>query len=125
MARTVVSLVRTPPTAARATEPALEANAYAVAEDLDVRLVLAGDAVELALTGGEVRPGEVAGVALPPAASGQDLRGLIESGIDVHAVAADLQARGIAPSALVDGVTPLDGAGLAALLREADAVVTW
>lgn len=125
MARTVVSLIRCAGGVARATEPALEANAYAVAEDLDVRLVLACDAVELALSAGEVRPAELAGVALPPTASGQDLRGLIESGVAVYAVRADLERRGIEQEALVDRVRLLDEAELAGLLREADAVLAW
>lgn len=125
MARTVVSLVRGTQGSARATEPALEANAYAVAEDLEVRVVLAGAAVELALAGAQARPGELAGVALPPSASGQDLRGLIESGVAVLALADDLAARGIARESLVDGVETLQGADLAALLRDADAVLAW
>lgn len=125
MARVVVSLVRSAAGAVRGTEPALEANAYAVAEDLDVRLVLAGDAVELALAGGETPPADLAGVALPPAASGQDLRALIESGVAVRALSEDLASRGIEDAALVDGVATLGQTELAALLRDADAVLVW
>lgn len=125
MARVVVSLVRSAAGAPRGTEPALEANAYAVAEDLDVRVVLAGDAVELALAGGQAGPTEIAGVALPPAATGQDLRALIESGVAVRALSEDLRARGIDPGALVDGVAALEQTELAALLRAADAVLVW
>jgi predicted peroxiredoxin len=125
MARRVVSVLRGAARSLRATEPALEANAYAVAEDLEVSVVLTGQAVELALAAAAVRPSDIAGVALPPAASGQDLRGLIESGVRVYAGAEDLQARGMDDAALVEGVETLDEGRLAALLRDADGVVTW
>lgn len=125
MARRVVSLVRSAPRALWGTDPVLEANAYAVAEDVEVSLVLAGDAVELALAHGQVPPGELAGVALPPAASGQDLRGLLESGIGVFVLTPDLDRRGLHDGSLVDGVARVDEDGLARLLGRADAVVTW
>ena len=122
MARTVVSLVRG---SSASLEAALEANAFAVAEDLDVRLVLAGDAVELALAAASVLPGELGGVPIAPLASGQDLRALIESGVAVDALGDDVRDRGLAPSSLVAGVGSLEREDLAALLRSADAVVTW
>ncbi|HUH06885.1 MAG TPA: DsrE family protein [Egibacteraceae bacterium] len=125
MARRVVSYVRRGPVALRASHPALEANAYAVAEDVDLTLVLAGRAVELALAGGEVRPGEVAGVSLPPAASAQDLRGLIESGVSVLIAGEDLAALGLGSGDLVDGVQAADSGSIAEAIRQADAVVGW
>src|SRR5690606_14720510 len=111
--RRVVSLVRSGPQALRSTEAVFEANAFAVAEDVDLTVVLAGAAVELAIAAGEVRPGELAGVALPPAASGQDLLGLLESGVGVLVADADLQARGLAADDLVAGVEVVDGAAVA------------
>ena len=86
--RRVVSIVRSAPSALRAGQPALEANAYAVAEDIDLTVVLRGAAVELALRATEVRPGDVAGVAMPASAGGQDLRGLVESGVGILVAAA-------------------------------------
>jgi sulfur relay (sulfurtransferase) DsrF/TusC family protein len=124
MVRTVVSLVRGSG-GSRPLEAALEANAFAVAEDLDVRLVLAGDAVELALAATGVPPAELGGVAVAAPASGQDLRALIESGVAVHALGGDLRERGLAPASLVAGVASLEPEDLAALLRSADAVVAW
>lgn len=125
MARRVVSVLRAAPGALRATDPALEANAYAVAEDLDLTVVLRADAVELALVGGEVRPTQLAGVALPPAAGGQDLRGLVESGVQVLVDAEAMAERGIAPADVVRGVEVADAGRIFAVLSEAEGVLTW
>lgn len=125
MARRVVSLVRGPLAAPGAADPAVEANAWAIAEDVHLTLVLTDHGVELAVAGGEVQPSELAGVALPPAATGQDLRGLIESGVGVYVDAAALVQRGVAGDALVEGVQRVDADELAALLRRADAVLAW
>ncbi|MEX2622032.1 MAG: DsrE family protein [Egibacteraceae bacterium] len=125
MTRRVVSMLQGVAGALRPTEPALEANAYAVAEDVELTLVLRGPAVELALSGGEVRPGELAGVALPPAASAQDLQGLIESGVEVIVAADELDRLGLAPADLVPGVTVRDHQALAEALRTADALIGW
>lgn len=125
MARRVVSYVRRGPVALRASDPVLEANAYAVAEDVDLTLILAGRAVELALAGGEVHPGEVAGVSLPPAASAQDLRGLIESGVSVLVAGEDLAAIGLGTEDLVEGAKAVDSTSVADAIHEADAVVGW
>jgi intracellular sulfur oxidation DsrE/DsrF family protein len=125
MARRVVSLLRTGPGGLRPTEAVLEANAYAVAEDVDLTLVLLASAVELAVAGGEVRPGEIAGVSQPPAASAQDLRGLVESGVGLLVSAEALAGHGLRPAELVEGARVVDDSTVAALLREADAVLTW
>lgn len=125
MTRRVVSLLQGVSGALLPTEPALEANAYAVAEDVDLTLVLRGPAVELAIAGGEVRPGELVGVALPPAASAQDLQGLIESGVAVLVAAEELDRLGLVPTDLVHGVTVRDRPALAEELRTADAVLGW
>lgn len=125
MARRVVSVLRGAPGALRATDPALEANAYAVAEDVDLTVVLRADAVELALAGGEVRPAQLAGVALPPAAGGQDLKGLVESGVRVLVESAALSARGIAAGDVVRGVEIADEDEIFAVLGDAEGVLTW
>ena len=125
MARRVVSLLRTAPGALRTTDPALEANAYAVAEDVDLTVVLRGDAVDFALAGGEARPTRLAGVGLPPAAGSQDLRGLVESGVRVFAEAAALTARGVDTTDLIPGVHVADDAEVIRILTEAEGVLTW
>lgn len=125
MARRVVSLLQGVSGALLATEPALEANAYAIAEDVELTLVLRGPAVELAVAGGEVHPGELAGVTLPPAASAQDLRGLIESGVEVLVPAGELGRLGLGHDDLVSGVAVREDDDLAEVLRTADAVLGW
>lgn len=125
MARRIASLLRNAPGALRSTDPALEANAYAVAEDVDLTVVLRGDAVEFALAGGEARPAQVAGVGLPPAAGSQDLQALVESGVRVVAEAAALRSRGITDAALIAGVRAAGDDEVAAILTEAEGVLTW
>jgi sulfur relay (sulfurtransferase) DsrF/TusC family protein len=125
MARRVVSVLRSGPRALRTGEPALEANAYAVAEDVDLTLVLRGAGVELALAGAELPPEELAGVALPPVAAAHDLRAIVESGVAVYADAEDLARRGLDPSELVAGVRVIDSTAAASVLRDADAVIAW
>jgi intracellular sulfur oxidation DsrE/DsrF family protein len=125
MARRVVSLLRSAPGALRATDPALEANAYAVAEDVDLTVVLRGEAVELALAGGEVRPAHLAGVALPPAAGAHDLRGLVESGIRVLVERTSLTDRGIPEADVVAGVEVVGDEQIVTVLSAAEGVLTW
>lgn len=125
MARRIASLLRNAPGALRSTDPALEANAYAVAEDVDLTMVLRGDAVEFALAGSEARPSRVAGVALPPAAGSQDLRGLLESGVRVVVDGAALTARGVSESQLIAGVAIADDDEIAMVLAQAEGVLTW
>ena len=125
MARRIVSVLRAGPGALRATDPALEANAYAVAEDVDLTVVLRGDAVEFALASGEVRPSQLAGVALPPAAGGQDLRGLVESGVRVLVEDVALHARGIPAQHTVSGVHIASEEQIAAALAQAEGVLSW
>ena len=124
MARHIVSLLRNAPGALRSTDPALEANAYAVAEDVDLTLVLRGDAVEFALEGSEARPTRVAGVGLPPAAGSQDLRGLVESGVRVVVDATALRARGVEAHQLIAGVNTADDDEIATVLAKAEGVLT-
>ncbi len=125
MARQVVSVLRRGPAALRSSDPVLEANVYAVAEDVHLTLVLRGAGTEFAVAHSEAVPVELAGTALPPAASGQDVRGLLESGVPVYAGADDVGRLGLDVEDLVDGVTLLDFDGLAEVLRAADAVLVW
>jgi intracellular sulfur oxidation DsrE/DsrF family protein len=125
MARRVVSLIRAHPGAVRSLEPSLEANAYALASEVDLVVVLRGTGIELAIAGGEVCPGRLGGRSLPPAASADDLRGMLESGIAVYAAAEDLAELGVSADDLVAGVQPADIPKIAELLRSADAVLCW
>jgi intracellular sulfur oxidation DsrE/DsrF family protein len=128
VARRVVSLVRSAPLALRGTDPVLEANAYAVAEAVDLAVVLAGPAVELAVAprrGGPRQAPSIGGVTLPALAHDQDLRGLLESGVHVYVVAEHVAALGLESAQLVDGVRIVDMATVAAVLRSADAVLAW
>jgi sulfur relay (sulfurtransferase) DsrF/TusC family protein len=125
MARRVVSIVRAHPGAVRADEPSLEANAYAVASEVDLVVVLRDRAIELAVTGSEVCPGALASQPLPPAATADDLLGLLESGIVVYAAASDLARLGLRLDDLVEGVRAADERTMADLLRQADAVLCW
>jgi len=121
----VVSVLRTPPLFLRGMDPVLEANAYAVAEAVDIVLVLTGPAVELALAGAETPPRAVGGIPLPPAAHDQDLRGLLESGVAVYVLSDDLARLGLRGSDLVAGVGLADHDTIAAVLRDAEAVLCW
>lgn len=125
MARRVVSVLRGPCGAARTSDPALEANAYAVAEDVHLTLVLRGTSVELAVAQASAVPVTLAGVGLAPLAASQDLRGLVESGVAVYADEASVAACGLSEGELLEGVRVVGHAELADLLRDADAVLGW
>jgi intracellular sulfur oxidation DsrE/DsrF family protein len=125
MARRIVSVLRGPSGAPRPSDAALEANAYAVAEDLDLSLVLRGRGVELAQRRSDAPPHELAGQVLPDAATAADLQGLVESGVPVYVGSDCLAQLGVAPTELLDGVRVVDAAAIAALLRDADAVLAW
>jgi len=128
VARRVVSLVRSTPLALRGTDPILEANAYAVAESVDLAVVLAGPAVELALVPNSMRLGHapsIAGVDLPVLAHDEDLRGLLESGVHVYATADDVAALGLVPDDLAAGVRVVDAEAVAVVLAAADAILAW
>lgn len=121
MVTSVLSLVRGADAgAARTADPALDLNAYAVAEDIELTLVLQDRGVELALRDAHHRPARVAGVEVAVAAPEGDIRALVASGVRVLAVREDLARRGLDPAALVDGVDTVDEAELARLLVEHD-----
>lgn len=110
--------------AARRADPALDTNAYAVADEIDLTLVLKDRAVELALADVCCDGTELRGLAVPVTEPGRDLRALLASGVQVYAVEEDLDARGIEPSTLVPGVTPLTEADLAGLIVTHDLTLT-
>lgn len=122
--RHVVSLVQRAPAVAHA-DPSLEPNAYAVAEDVDLLLVLRGRGIEHALATAEPANAVLAGVALPGPAEAADLRGLVESGIRVLVAASDLAATGISRNDLTPGVQVVDDGEVADALRRADGVLSW
>ncbi len=104
----VVSLIRGAPVALRGVDPTLEANAYAVAEAIDLAVVLAGPAIELALAGTE-----------------GDLQVLLESGVPVYASARDVTGLGLRSADLVPGIQIVGVPELSEVLRSADAVLAW
>ena len=125
MVRSVLSLVRGADAgAARADDPALDVNAFAVANDVDLTLVLSDRAVELALARADSRAAVVAGREIPSAHPEIDLTALVGSGVRVYAVAEDLAVRGLGPDDLLDGVATLDRGGVAELLRDHDVTLT-
>lgn len=125
MARRVVSVLSGAPAAVSPADPVLEANVYAVAEDVDLTVVLRDAAIDYALRNAVVPVARLAGRALPNARCARDLRGLLESGVAVY-VDADSAARaGVGANELVDGVDLADGPAIADLLVQADAVLHW
>lgn len=125
MPRRLVSLIRHAPGAPRGSEPSLEANAYAVTQDVDLTVVLLSDAVRLAVADGEVPPRHIAGAAFPPSAAAHDLRALLESGIRVQAHAPALAAQGIDSGDLLTGVEVVSDDQVAATIADAAGTLTW
>ncbi|MBW3656996.1 MAG: hypothetical protein KY457_00010 [Actinobacteria bacterium] len=106
--------------AARAADPALDLNAYAVAEDVELTLVLKDAGVELGLQRATARPGSVAGVEVPVSEPATDLLALLGSGVTVLAVTEDLTARGLDPGALLPGIDLVAEQELSALISTSD-----
>lgn len=125
MARHVVSIMSGAPAAVSPADPVLEANVYAVAEDIDLAVVLRGAAIEYAARTQPVAPARLAGRPLPNARCGRDLRGLLESGVPVYVDAVSAAAQGMDAHDLVDRVELVAADRLAALLHDADAVLQW
>jgi predicted peroxiredoxin len=125
MARHVVSIMSGAPAVISPVDPVLEANVYAVAEDVDLSVVLRGAAVEYAAQVIAVPPARLAGRPLPNARCARDLRGLLESGVPVYVDAESAARRGLRADELVDGVRLSDADHLSDLLRRADAVLHW
>lgn len=125
MTRRVVSVVRSDPASLRRADPALEVNAYAVCEAVELAVVLAEGAVELAVALADAAPNRVAGIPVSTASAANDLRALLESGIPVLVDEAGLRAAGLTGGDLVSGVEVADAARVAQALRTADTVLAW
>jgi predicted peroxiredoxin len=125
MARRVVSVMSGAPAVISPVDPVLEANAYAVAEDVDLSVVLRGAAIEYAASVATVPPAMLAGRPLPSARCARDLRGLLESGVPVYVDAESAAQRGMRADDLVDGVSVAGPDRLSELFRDADAVLHW
>lgn len=126
MVTRVLSILRSAdPGAPRATDPALDLNAYALAEDVELTLVLKAAGVELALAGAHARAATVAGVEVPAPTAGDDLRALLESGVTVLAVVEDLAARGLDGGDLLPGVRTVAETEIASAIGEHDVTLTW
>ncbi|MDP9022833.1 MAG: DsrE family protein [Actinomycetota bacterium] len=126
MVTRVLSVLRNAdPGAPRAADPVIDLNAYALAEDVELTLVLKAAGVELGLAGAHVRPATIGGLDVPAATAEYDLRALLASGVRVLAVEEDLAARGLGAADLVDGIETVPEAALAPLLTEQDVTLTW
>ncbi len=109
---------------ARTADPALDVNAYAVADDVELTLVLKDRGVELGEIGGRIHPVHIAGVAVPAATPSDDLLALIGSGVRVLAVREDVAQRGLHQDQLVAGIRLVDEAALAQLVLDHDVVLS-
>ena len=125
MARRVVSILTAAPAAMSPHDPVLEANVYAVAEDVDLTVLRRGVAIEYAAASGAVPEARLAGELLPNARCARDLRGLLESGVLVYVDAVSAAHQGLDADALIPGVSIADAAEQSELLRTADAVLHW
>lgn len=110
--------------AARPVDPALDATSFAIADDVDVTVVLKDRGVELGVDRVCCDRATLSGLALPGTEPGVDLRGLVASGVRVYAVREDLDARGIEVAALVAGIEPLGESELAGLIVAHDVTLT-
>lgn len=125
MPKRVLSLLRGADAgSARLRDPALDLNAYAVAEDVELTLVLKDRGVELALRDSHAQPRAIAGHDVPCATPAADVRALLASGVNVLALEDDLGTRGLTVADLVEGVEVVAGADLARLLIEHDVTLT-
>lgn len=126
MPTTVLSILRsTDPGAPVSADPVLDLNAYALAEDVELTLVLKAAGVEIGIANAHVHPASVGGIEVPAAAAESDLVALLASGVRVVAVEEDLVARGLAPGDLVDGIATIPEAEFAELLTASDVTLTW
>lgn len=125
MVTRVLSLVRGADAgSARTADPALDINAFAIADEIELTLVLKDAGIELALADVRHHPVAVAGVEVPAADPSRDLEGLLASGVRVLAVAEDLLARGLTSDALLGGVELIEEIELPALLVAHDVTLT-
>ena len=106
-------------------DTALDLNAYALADDVELTLVLKAAGVELAVNGARVHPCALAGVTMPAAEPADDVRALLASGVTVLAVEEDVMSRGLIASDLLAGVSVVPESALAEELVQHDAVLVW
>ena len=106
-------------------DTALDLNAYALADDIDLTLVLKAAGVELAVNGARVHPCSLAGVTVPAAEPADDVRALLASGVTVLAVEEDVMSRGLNASDLLAGVRVVPETALADEVVAHDAVLVW
>lgn len=126
MVTRVLSVLRSAdPGAPRPADPVLDLNAYALAEDIELSLVLKAGGVELGVAEAHVQPATIAGIDVPAAVPEHDIKALLASGVRVVAVEEDLRARGLADADLIGGIEVLPEAGLSTLLTEHDVTLTW
>lgn len=125
MARRVVSILTSAPTVTSPDDPVLEANIYAVAEDVDLTVLLRGAAIEYAVSVSAASDVRLAGEPLPDARCGRDLRGLLESGVLVYVDAVSAAHEGLGGDDLIPGVSVADEQEQGDLLRSAEAVLHW
>lgn len=126
MVTRVLSVLRSAdPGAPRAADPVLDLNAYALAEEVELTLVLKAAGVELGVADAHVRPAVVGGHDVPAAAAEDDLAALLASGVRVLAVEEDLRARGLGPDDVLPGVTTIAEEGLVGELEAHDVTLTW
>lgn len=122
----VLSILRSAdPGAPRAADPVLDLNAYALAEDVELTLVLKAAGVELAIAGAHVQPASVGGIDVPATAAQDDLKALLASGVRVLAVREDVAARGLQPDDLLDEVVVIPESDLAGLVESNQVTLTW
>jgi hypothetical protein len=125
MATRVLSILRGAEAgAARAADPAVDTTAFAVADDVELTVVLKDRAVELGLAGTRCQATPLAGIDVPVAEPATDLRALLGSGIRVLAVTEDLTTRGLRLGALLAGIETVAEAELAGLIVSHDVTLT-
>jgi intracellular sulfur oxidation DsrE/DsrF family protein len=92
----------------------------------DVTVVLRGNAVNYAARGQNAAGLQIGDwkQTQPPDVAG-DVTRLIARGVEVYVVDDDAVARGLGRSELIDGVKPVDRAGLAALVARHDTIWHW
>lgn len=126
MVTRVLSVLRSAdPGSPRRADPALDLNAYALAEDVELTLVLKAAGVELGIAGAHAEPATIGGLDVPSPAAENDLRALIASGVTVLAVEEDMAARGVSGGDLLPGIRPVPEADLAEILPDHDVTLTW
>lgn len=107
-------------------DPVLWLNAVLKANDTDPTILLQGAAVSYLVKGQDASGLKFGAKAqTKPPRIDEDLKALMGKGVPVAYVADDLQARGIAPSELIEGATAWQRADVAKRFADYDLVWTW